>query len=409
MATNLTQDRRGRSNIDCRSGRPTQWATRREFVYFCASCDGIASFRTLDPSGVFSTCIHCARDLGKNEAFETFPVGKRLAFDAARGRLWVVCPSCARWNLSPLDARWETIENAEQRFRGTKLRVSTDNIGMARLREGVDLIRIGDPQRPEMAIWRYADQFGKRRVRNALIAGGAAAGLLVVGGSLVTASIAGIWTIGTIYSNRWLLDTAINGKQTAVVARIGYPNGRVLEVERRHARMSTIERFQQHNAFALNLQSRVGADLLLGDDAMRVAARLLPLINRFGGTRDDVRDAVTLFEEVGSSLDVLRSVQTRAGAWVGAPRWHAKAPSAEVLGYETHYPGALSTLQPRYRLALEMALHEESERRAMDGELAALEAQWREAEEIAHIADALVVLPSVEARLEKLRGGSAAP
>ena len=88
---------------------------------------------------MFSTCIHCARDLGKNEAFETFPVGKRLAFDAARGRLWVVCPSCARWNLSPLDARWETIENAEQRFRSTKLRVSTDNIGMARLREGVEL------------------------------------------------------------------------------------------------------------------------------------------------------------------------------------------------------------------------------------------------------------------------------
>jgi hypothetical protein len=40
-------------------------------------------------------------------------------------------------------------------------------------------------------------------------------------------------------------------------------------------------------------------------------------------------------------------------------------------------------------LALEMALHEEAERRAMDGELAELEAMWREAEEIAAIADAL--------------------
>jgi hypothetical protein len=36
-----------------------------------------------------------------------------------------------------------------------------------------------------------------------------------------------------------------------------------------------------------------------------------------------------------------------------------------------------------------MALTEESERRALEGELAALEAAWREAEEIAAIADAL--------------------
>jgi hypothetical protein len=36
-----------------------------------------------------------------------------------------------------------------------------------------------------------------------------------------------------------------------------------------------------------------------------------------------------------------------------------------------------------------MALQEEAERRALEGELAALEAAWREAEEIASIADSL--------------------
>jgi hypothetical protein len=40
-------------------------------------------------------------------------------------------------------------------------------------------------------------------------------------------------------------------------------------------------------------------------------------------------------------------------------------------------------------LGVEMALHDEQERRALDGELAELEAMWREAEEIAAIADAL--------------------
>lgn len=36
-----------------------------------------------------------------------------------------------------------------------------------------------------------------------------------------------------------------------------------------------------------------------------------------------------------------------------------------------------------------MALHEEAERHALEGELAALEAAWREGEEIARIADTL--------------------
>jgi len=40
-------------------------------------------------------------------------------------------------------------------------------------------------------------------------------------------------------------------------------------------------------------------------------------------------------------------------------------------------------------LALEMAAHEETERRALEGELEHLEMAWREAEEIAAIADRL--------------------
>ncbi|HLM66831.1 MAG TPA: hypothetical protein VK358_04845 [Longimicrobium sp.] len=46
-------------------------------------------------------------------------------------------------------------------------------------------------------------------------------------------------------------------------------------------------------------------------------------------------------------------------------------------------------LTPVAALALEMALHDEQERRALEGELAGLEAAWRQAEEIAAIADRL--------------------
>ena len=43
------------------------------------------------------------------------------------------------------------------------------------------------------------------------------------------------------------------------------------------------------------------------------------------------------------------------------------------------------------KLALEMALHEERERRALEGELWVLEQAWKEAEEIAAISDSLLL------------------
>ena len=133
---------------------------------------------------MYSTCIFCHTGLGTNEAIEHFPVGRRLVFDAARGRLWVVCRKCERWNLSPLEERWEAIEECEREFSNTRLRVSTDNIGLARISEGLELVRIGSPLRPEMAAWRYGDQFGRRRRKHlALVTAGglAGVGLLVLG------------------------------------------------------------------------------------------------------------------------------------------------------------------------------------------------------------------------------------
>lgn len=61
--------------------------------------------------------------------------------------------------------------------------------------------------------------------------------------------------------------------------------------------------------------------------------------------------------------------------------------------------GALFRLPRVQRLALEMALHESSEQHALDAELASLERAWREAEEIAAIADNLLVPKHIEARI----------
>src|SRR3954464_4647576 len=112
---------------------------------------------------MYSTCLFCHTSLGANEAVENFPIGRRLAFDATKGRLWVVCRRCERWNLTPIEERWEAIEECERRFHGRRVRAWTDNIGLARADDGLELIRIGSPRRAEFAAWRYGDQFGRRR------------------------------------------------------------------------------------------------------------------------------------------------------------------------------------------------------------------------------------------------------
>jgi len=79
---------------------------------------------------------------------------------------------------TPLEERWEAIDTCERLFRDNRRRVSTGQIGLARLSEGLELVRIGEPQRPEFAAWRYGDQFGRRRRR---ILMSAAAGTVGVG------------------------------------------------------------------------------------------------------------------------------------------------------------------------------------------------------------------------------------
>src|SRR5687767_10203577 len=171
---------------------------------------------------MYSTCLFCNRDLGANEVVENFPVGRRLAFDSARGRLWVVCTQCERWNLSPLEERWEAIEQCERQFSSTRLRVSTENVGLARLAEGLTLIRIGSPQRPEMAAWRYGDQFGRRR-RAAYAKAGLGLGLL--GAALIGGAAAGISmaAFGGLFAN--VGKRIVRGNDDTIVAKLPGPVG----------------------------------------------------------------------------------------------------------------------------------------------------------------------------------------
>ena len=345
---------------------------------------------------VYATCLFCNQPLGANSSLESFPIGRRLAFDAAKGRLWVVCRKCERWNLSPLDERWEAIEQAERLYSETRRRVATAEIGLARLADGTELVRIGAPLRPEFAAWRYGDQFGRRRTRQILVAGAglAAIGAIVVGGAVAGVSMAGFgWVFGQLGQR------AVWGSQEAVVAKIRTESGQVLPVRRRHLAESTLSRGSD-GTLAIDLRYKNGQSRFEGPEAMRIMSIVVPAVNRFGGSKATVSAAVGQIERSGGPeryVEQLAKAGERLTAVTGRRHRFGRKGRVGKTG--------LYGLTSVDRLGLEMALHEEAERRAMEGELALLEAAWKDAEEIAAIADDMFLPETVKSSLERMKGG----
>ena len=348
---------------------------------------------------MYSTCIFCHRELGANEAIEHFPVGRRLAFDAAKGRLWVVCRKCERWNLTPLEERWEAIEECERSYRGTKLRVSTDHIGLARISEGLELVRIGQPQRPEFAAWRYGDQFGRRRRKTIIQTTAVMAGLAVIPffGPTLGISFGGFGGLifQAVNTGRGLYVTR------RVIAQVHDHDGNVLQVRQFDASRTALLAPTGDEPWGIRLQHRPRGSAwftyrdqqrteLRGDEAMRAVARLLPPLNAGGASARQVERAVALAtEDPNPAVSFERA--TRLAVKKQASNEHGIGPTLKVLPREL-------------RLALEMVSHEDSERRALEGELAVLEDAWREAEEIAGISDDLFLPDEITQQLEKLKG-----
>jgi hypothetical protein len=328
---------------------------------------------------VYSNCLFCSASLGRNEVIEHFPIGRRLAFDAAHGRLWAVCAHCRQWCLTPIEERWEAIEECERQFRTTTRRVSTDQIGLARLREGLELIRIGEPLRPEMAAWRYGPQLNRRRRRALLAAGSAVA---IVGGALVGGVVLGVAASVpiTVAWNARALVQQLGGHQ--VIARIPAGSRHAFTVRRAAAAKSLIEPGEAPGSWRLHLHHDGGVRFFEGPAGLRAARHLLAGVNQFGATSAQVRGAVDMLSVVTDPAEYFPFVAARQRTLGGL---------------------AVTRLPHSVRLALEMAAHDEVERRAMEGELHELAEAWRQAEEIAAIADDLFLPPSVDAFLRRHR------
>ena len=363
---------------------------------------------------MYSTCLFCKTNLGANEAIEQFPVGRRLAFDAAKGRLWVVCRKCERWNLTPLEERWEAIEECERFYRATKLRVATDQIGLARLSEGLELVRIGQPLRPEFAAWRYGDQFGRRRRRNIVrmsaIAAGAAA-VPILGPTLgISLGATGVY----------MLQLTNFGKafyhRMKIVERLTAADGKQLPVRRHEVQEATLLPASEREPWGLRISHHKPRDRnipwwlydadaettdIRGEHAMRAAAQLLPHLNRAGASERVVSNAVKLATRDDDPTSSFEKAARFATQWRG---WNDSAFSLFVKSDSSHDQGArLSKIPAELRLALEMISHEDSERRALEGELYLLEKAWKEAEEIAAISDDMFLPEDISKRLREMK------
>ena len=310
--------------------------------------------------------MFCRKPLGANEVVESFPVGRRLAFDAARGRLWVVCAKCERWNLSPLEERWEAVEDCERIFRGTRIRVSTENIGLARHPEGFTLVRVGEPLRPEFAAWRYGDQFGRRRRKKILygVGGGVLVGSLAVGA--FAAGVAGSALLGQSGNLANLLLNGANARQAAPGGRRGDQAQAAGPAEHPAAslrRRRPVQNPDPQGQEGRRMVPRRRSSPVRGRPSCRTSTR-------WGGNKETVRQAVDRIETAGHP-----------------ERFLADIADGDRFKGKKGVPGYIDKMPKPTKLALEMALHEEQERRALEGELWVLERAWREAEEIAEISD----------------------
>ncbi|HEX6040055.1 hypothetical protein, partial [Longimicrobium sp.] len=326
-------------------------------------------------------------DLGSNESVEHFPVGRSLAFDAERGRLWAVCPRCARWNLAPIEERWEAIEDAERLFRDTRLHVHSANVGMARRPEGTRLIRVGQALPGELASWRYGEHLA-RRTRRYVMAGTVTAA--VTAASFL--GVAGLAGVGAAWLGHRFVRPFVRGYRDAEVLYTHRPPGAAPDA-RQHVRRSHLRwaRLQPGEDGGVDvylplvqvevpvagpgvLRAIAAHPLVIpGDTARMMLGRGMVSVNTRGARPRELEWALRVLDQAGSAEGYLRAAARRQQWLYGGT----------ALDRNPADPNPIASL------ALEIALHEETERRAMEGELAALEEMWRQAEAIASIADRL--------------------
>ena len=352
---------------------------------------------------MYSTCLFCTKDLGTNEVIETLPIGRRLAFDAAQGRLWVVCRHCAKWNLVPFESRLESIDACERLFRDTPTRYSTENIGLARVKEGLELVRIGPAMRPEFAGWRYGEAMRLRRRRNigltTLTLGAAGVGYFALGslggaaGGLMSAAMFQMLLSGALHhGSRVVVPHPTTGRRMSLMMDS----------------LTGTKLVMREDGPLLRLTALVGLRQTTtewhGEDVARVGRRIMAGINALSGNQRSLMAAAELLGahqgDLSSWLDPARRREMRWDVTSDGQAPIARSGALHWYGYGDPMLH-IATLPAEHRLAFEMYFAESAERTYLEGELTLLEREWRQAEELAKISDGLALPETADEELQR--------
>lgn len=328
---------------------------------------------------MFRSCAFCNAAFDGDGGPSGLGVGRRLAFDEWKGRLWVVCPRCSRWNLTPFDDRLERIEALARVASQGRIAASTDQVALIRW-ERYDFVRVGKPPRVELATWRYGERLRHRQRERlkvvvpltiAAIGLGVAANVAAGGGFGVV-----VWNIHRIADTIYL--RIVGGRKVGLVeSPICAHCGTMMELRARHVQHARVIP-DQHADLAVVLscpKCRHEGAQVTGSDAIQVLRQGLTFLNLSRGGRRKAEDAAREVDHAGGPDQLVRDIARR-----------------ELT---------LRSLRPERGLALEMAVDERAE-------VLELERQWKEAEEIADIADGTLSTPTdieEKLRLLKNRGG----
>src|SRR5881396_1470812 len=302
---------------------------------------------------MYRTCAFCNGKLDGDGGPSGLGVGRRLAFDEWKGRLWVICPKCSRWNLAPLDDRLEQIEALARAANSGSVAAATEQVALIRW-QSYDLVRVGKPRRMEFATWRYGERLKARRreqLKFVVPVTVAAVGLAVA------VNVAAGGSLGVFV---WNMPNFARMMYTGIIGR---------------RRVSLVEPPICERCGSVLLLScptcRTEGAMLVGPDAQAALRQGLTYLALARGSRQRVEDAARLVETAGGPDRLISDVARR-----------------ELT---------LRSLGPERRLALEMAVDERAE-------VEDLERHWKEAEEIAEIADGMLsTTTDLEEELRRLK------
>jgi hypothetical protein len=363
---------------------------------------------------MYSSCLRCDRALGTNTEVVHLSVGRRIAFDTERGRIWVICSACGQWNLTPIEERWEALAECEALARSAEATSAGAEAALAQTASGLELLRVGGMSYGDIANWRYGLRAAERQRRQRLMLmplAGLSIGLGLAAWTASHAPIAGVWTTLTVAVMSFIL--WLNGPRPWRRFTDGVGRRRFLwpwQV----SDVRIIKSALPGGPTELVVPRFWGEMRLRDLGAARALASLLPQLSGAecsGVVIENAVKRVTAAEQASRKprrnpgRAARRRARPRNAPPPVAPRvrrpWELLLGDARVL--------YLTAASPERRVALEMAVTEEVEQRELQARTEQLTEEWVEEEEIGAISDDLLVADDVRERMERLKSAPPSP